>query len=171
MKKTKTAKSGVTRNVKTPSYGRMTSSPACAEGVGLNPRQLAIQKAKRKALYERNQRKFRLYWKACEGPALIEELKWHPTRKWRFDFAHPETMTAIEIEGGIWAGAKGRHTSGKGYSADVEKYNEATMAGWFRLRLTPEQITFANLERIAQMIRQRSGSGTVPGSLKEWGRK
>jgi len=47
-------------------------------------------------------------------------------------------MLAIEIEGGIWS--RGRHTRGKGYHQDCEKYNEATILGWRILRFTPGEL-------------------------------
>ena len=31
------------------------------------------------------------------------EYRFHPVRRWRFDFANPEYKVAIEFEGGIWA--------------------------------------------------------------------
>lgn len=46
--------------------------------------------------------------------------------------------TALEIEGGAWSG--GRHTRGKGFVADMEKYNEAQLLGWTIYRVTPEQV-------------------------------
>lgn len=63
----------------------------------------------------------------------VEEYRFHPERKWRFDFAWPLHKVALEIEGGIWSG--GRHTRGAGYAADCEKYNEAALAGWLVLRV------------------------------------
>ncbi|MBE3139168.1 MAG: hypothetical protein IMZ53_01140 [Thermoplasmata archaeon] len=60
------------------------------------------------------------------------EYKFHPFRKWRFDFAFPEILFALEIEGGVWS--KGRHTRGTGFIGDIDKYNEATMMGWRVLR-------------------------------------
>lgn len=63
---------------------------------------------------------------------LKAEYKFHPTRQWRFDFAFPHHKIAIELEGGIWTG--GRHTRGKGFESDCEKYNEAAKAGWLVLR-------------------------------------
>jgi very-short-patch-repair endonuclease len=140
---------------KFPSYGTAGASTACAAGAGLNPRQKAIRKAQRKALYARNQSNFRLLWRSICGPLLVEELQFNPDRKWRFDFAHPQTQTAIEIEGGARGRGKSRHTSFSGYANDCEKYNAAAMAGWFVIRLTPQQVTFKGLEQIAQMIRQR----------------
>ena len=86
-------------------------------------------------------------------PALVEEHRFHETRKWRFDFAHLETKTAIEIEGGVWSG--GRHTRGAGYAKDAEKYNEANFAGWSVIRLVGPMITFENCEKIKTLIESR----------------
>jgi len=66
------------------------------------------------------------------------EYRFHPTRRWRFDYAHPELMIAIEVEGGAFT--KGRHTRGKGFIADMDKYNTATIMGWRLLRYTPQQM-------------------------------
>lgn len=71
-------------------------------------------------------------------PAPVAELKFHPTRRWRFDYAWPEHRIALEVEGGIWAG--GRHTSAKGFLADMEKYNTAAAMGWRVLRITPKSL-------------------------------
>lgn len=63
------------------------------------------------------------------------EFRFDPTRRWRFDFAWPERKVALEVEGGAWTG--GRHTRGKGFLADIEKYNRAACLGWVLLRCTP----------------------------------
>lgn len=68
----------------------------------------------------------------------IKEHKFHPTRKWRFDYAIPAHKIAIEVEGGVWTG--GRHTSPKGFLNDMEKYNTATIMGWRLLRTTPDRL-------------------------------
>jgi hypothetical protein len=68
---------------------------------------------------------------------FVREYQFCRDRKWRFDYAVRDSL-AIEIEGGAWS--KGRHTRGKGFIADMEKYNTATMMGWRVLRFTPEQI-------------------------------
>jgi very-short-patch-repair endonuclease len=69
----------------------------------------------------------------------VREYKFHPERRWRFDFAYPIIKVAIEVEGGTWAG--GRHTRGYGFEADCEKYNEAALAGWSVIRVTPKMVT------------------------------
>ena len=68
---------------------------------------------------------------------LIPEHKFHPTRKWRFDWVLFDYKIAIEIEGGIWN--NGAHVRGKHYLSDMEKYNQAQILGWKVLRYTPEQ--------------------------------
>jgi very-short-patch-repair endonuclease len=97
--------------------------------------------------------RFAIYWQGVNGPLLTAEHKFHPTRRWRFDFANIPAKVAIEVEGGQWSG--GRHTRGSGYSADCEKYNEAQLCGWVVFRLTGEMITVTNLERIRDFIRGR----------------
>lgn len=67
-----------------------------------------------------------------------QEYRFHPRRRWRFDFAWAQRKVALEIEGGVWT--QGRHTRGQGYLRDLEKYNAAAVIGWRVLRLTPQQI-------------------------------
>lgn len=69
-----------------------------------------------------------------EGLNPRREFKFHPERKWRFDFAFPDRMLAIEIEG------RGRHQSFKGFAADIEKYNAAAKLGWRIMRYTPQMV-------------------------------
>lgn len=76
--------------------------------------------------------------KAVGVSAPISELRFHPTRKWRFDLAWPDLLVAVEVEGGSWSA--GRHTRGVGFEGDCEKYDEAQLAGWLVLRVTPHMI-------------------------------
>jgi hypothetical protein len=99
-----------------------------------------------------------------EIPPFEREYRFHPTRMWRFDFAWPEHMLALEIEGGAYGrpvichncGARvmrrlkdgrnimiregGRHTSGKGFEKDLEKYGEAAVLGWRVIRINDKMI-------------------------------
>lgn len=72
--------------------------------------------------------------------APIQEYPFHPTRRWRFDFAWPATKVAMEKEGVIYNKGGGRHQQKAGYEADCEKYAEALCLGWRVLRVTPKQI-------------------------------
>lgn len=72
------------------------------------------------------------------------EYRFHPLRRWRFDFAWPELKMALETEGGVWSG--GRHTRGKGFIDDCEKYNTAAVMGWLVLRVTSAHLKDGSLE-------------------------
>lgn len=71
-------------------------------------------------------------------PAPDPEHRFHPVRRWRFDFAWPDERVALEVEGGIWT--RGRHVRGKGALNDMEKYSEAAARGWRILRVTPDHL-------------------------------
>ncbi|MEE9710084.1 hypothetical protein [Aeromonas caviae] len=76
-------------------------------------------------------------------PDPVTELIFHPKRKWRFDYAWPASMIALEVHGGIHSG--GRHTRGRGFVEDLAKMNEATLLGWTVLEVTPEHIKSGQL--------------------------
>lgn len=98
---------------------------------------------------------FQLILKSLSLPAPVTEHRFHAERKWRFDFAWPDLKVALEVEGGIWVG--GRHTRGKGYLADVEKYNHAAAAGWCVLRCTPTTLLSGPmLDLLARVLRERA---------------
>ncbi len=79
-----------------------------------------------------------LHIKAVGIPEPMREYKFDPKRRWRADFAWPELMLLVEVEGGHWTG--GRHTRGSGFDKDCEKYAEAMLGGWKLLRVTSTHI-------------------------------
>lgn len=101
--------------------------------------------------YETNHNAFLFLCKSFGINGVVSELMFATEvgRKWRFDFAIPESKLAIEIEGGVWI--TGRHNRASGYLKDMEKYNTATVLGWRILRFTPEQI---GKEETYKMIQQ-----------------
>ena len=86
-------------------------------------------------------------WRAHDGAELAEEFRFHHTRRWRLDYAHLPSMTAIELQGGVWM-AKGGHNTGTGITRDCEKGNEAKFLGWTVFHLTKDMIHGANVQRI-----------------------
>jgi hypothetical protein len=74
------------------------------------------------------------------GFEWLPEFVFHSDRQWRFDYLiwNEQGRFALEIEGGAWT--RGRHTRGKGFIADMEKYNFAAIMGYRVLRFTPDQI-------------------------------
>ncbi len=68
----------------------------------------------------------------------VREYRFAPPRRWRFDFVVClPSKVAVEVEGGVWG--KSRHTTGKGYTDDCEKYSEAAALGWRVIRVTTDQ--------------------------------
>jgi very-short-patch-repair endonuclease len=88
-----------------------------------------------------------IFLQVCKAEGLpmpIPEHRFLHGRRFRFDFAWPDQKIALECEGGVWTG--GRHTRGKGFLSDMEKYNHAASLGWLVLRCTPG--TLLHLETI-----------------------
>jgi len=71
-------------------------------------------------------------------PDAQTEYRFHPVRKWRFDYAWPHHKLALEIDGGGFVA--GRHSRGLGIEKDCEKVNEAIALGWRVMRATPRQV-------------------------------
>ena len=67
------------------------------------------------------------------------EYQFHPTRKWRFDFAFPAAKVAVEYEG-TTGGKGGRHQRREGYAEDAVKYTEAALLGWKVIRVTSSTV-------------------------------
>jgi hypothetical protein len=86
-------------------------------------------------------------------PSPEIEFPFAPDRKWRFDYAWPDLMLAVEREGGAWVA--GRHTRGKGFKNDLEKYLAATVAGWTILRVDLEMIETGQAIQATQTILTR----------------
>ena len=99
----------------------------------------------------RLERRFLLYWQSLGGPELKREFRFHMDRKWRADFAHVESRTLIEVEGGIYV--QGRRNRPQGFAADAEKYLEAALAGWRVVRLADPLITAPMVERLIAFVR------------------
>jgi len=70
-------------------------------------------------------------------PYFVREHRFHPERRWRFDFADVQNKIAVEIDGGAFSG--GRHTRGGGFVADCEKINAAIVLGWRVFRYARRQ--------------------------------
>ena len=74
-------------------------------------------------------------------PAPTVELRFAPPRRWRFDLAWEGHRLACEIEGGVYLAGGSRHSRGRGFENDCEKYAEALCRGWRVLRVTTDMVT------------------------------
>ena len=79
------------------------------------------------------------------------EYVFHPTKKWRFDFAWPDELIAIEINGGTFRKGGGAHT-GAGFRRDCVKGLAAAELGWTIITVMPEHVLDG---RALQVIERR----------------
>ena len=91
---------------------------------------------------------FALHLRAAGIDGFEREYRFAPPRRWKFDFANPALMVALEVEGGTWT--RGRHCTGTGYAADCEKYSTAAVLGWRVLRFTTDQVKSGMALRMLQ---------------------
>ena len=81
---------------------------------------------------------FALQLRAHAVTGWTREFRFHPTRKWRFDFAFPEQKVAIELHGATYS--NGRHNRGAGMRNDADKVNAAQLMGWLTLTFTSDHL-------------------------------
>lgn len=86
-------------------------------------------------------------------PEPVMEFQFHPSRKWRFDWAWVDQKVALEIEGGAFVG--GRHTRGAGYTRDMAKYNAAQLLGWKVFRCVPNELLTVGFDTVKEALWQR----------------
>lgn len=91
---------------------------------------MTIDEARKLAKSEQRtslQDKFLTCWRG-DCPTPVAEYRFHPTRKWRFDFAWPEHKVAVELHGGAFV--QGAHVRGQHQASDFDKLNQAMLLGW-----------------------------------------
>lgn len=74
-----------------------------------------------------------LHIKADKLPLPVREYVFHPTRKWRFDFAWPAIKFAIEVQGGC-------HVVRARFHQDIRKRAAALLEGWSVLEVDAEAV-------------------------------
>lgn len=91
------------------------------------------------------------YWANEKALTLEQEYRFDPDRMFRFDFAFPSIMAAIEFEGGIYLSKSG-HNTAKHFTKDTDKYNRATILGWRVIRVTAKNYKTA-LQQLNDLIK------------------
>jgi len=100
------------------------------------------------------ERAFVTHWRQFGGdcPDPVTEHRFHDVRKFRFDFAWPSVLVAVEMHGIV------DHGSAKGINRDCEKNNLATLGKWSVFEVTTrmlEQDPIGVIEMIADFVRGR----------------
>lgn len=106
--------------------------------------------------------KFLDYWLLLAPDCLCPQLEYrfHDVRRFRFDFAWPEKLVAVELEGGTWI--RGAHTRGKRYASDCQKYNLAASLGWSVYRFTTDMLDRDPAGCVAQVKAALGGDEELP---------
>ena len=88
---------------------------------------------------------FPAYCRTARIPLPEAEHRFHPERRWRFDWAWPEHKVALEVQGGVWTG--GAHVRGARLLKEWEKLNALACLGYRILYCQPKDLL--KLETIA----------------------
>ena len=88
-----------------------------------------------KSVRVRSAEELALYLDAAGLGGYVREYRFHPKRRWRFDFAWVEAKVALEFNGGVFK--YGRHNRALGYLGDLEKLNTAQSLGWRVFQYAP----------------------------------
>ncbi len=97
------------------------------------------------------------------GVGIRERLREGGLKDWRFDFAWPELMLAVEVEGITSFGRNkngsmrlGRHQTGKGMEEDLRKYDKAINLGWNVYRcsgaMIKDGVAFNTIEKLIKAV-------------------
>jgi very-short-patch-repair endonuclease len=86
----------------------------------------------------------------------FRECPFHDRRNWRFDFAVPSHMLALEIDGGIYT--QGRHTRGVGFQEDLTKMQEAACLNWTVIRFSVQDVLTGRAKAVvARWLKRGNG--------------
>ena len=91
--------------------------------------------------------------KICGIENVLTEHRFaKPLRQWRFDYAIPNKMLAVEYHGhsGFIGGKASGHSTIKGLTSDCEKMNHAAYLGWTVIAFTA--LHFRESERIRHKL-------------------
>lgn len=96
---------------------------------------------------------------------ITSQYIFHPTRKWRLDFAFPDIKLGIEIQGY----GKG-HASYTSMAADHKKHNAAVEYDWEILyymsyQLTPDKIK-DTIAQVIYIVEKKKGIVSTPPPTK-----
>ena len=93
----------------------------------------------------------------------VPEYRFDALRRFRWDFAWPDQMLAVEVQGGIWRRRGGAHT-GTGAVRDCEKLSLGAILGWRVLVVTTDHVKSG---AAALWIQQALARGSSLGGDRE----
>ena len=76
--------------------------------------------------------------RAAKLPEPVREFRFHPVRRWRYDFAWLDAKLLCDVQGGLYG--QGRHVRAAGYENDAQKAAAAVLLGYRVLAVTAGMI-------------------------------
>jgi len=110
---------------------------------------------------ELNER-FAIILKGTTLPKPAREYRFDLKHRWAWDFAWPECMVALDIQGGTWNA--GGHVRGKGYENDCRKYSTASILGWTIILATTDMVESGE---VLALLEKALASRTSVSTLEE----
>lgn len=104
---------------------------------------------------------FQLKAAGIEQPERQHRFAAQHGREWRWDFAWPSKMIAVEIQGGIWKRGGGAHSHPTDILRNMLKYNAAAALGWRLLQFSTDQVKSGD----ALQYTERVLEGKLPDPL------
>jgi len=92
------------------------------------------------------------------------QYRFHPTRKYRFDFAWPTIKIAVEVQG-YGAG----HTSLPGMTQDYNRHLDAMLLNWKIVFLTSVHLKSDNVDTSLKRIAKLMGIPSTPNPIRPKG--
>jgi hypothetical protein len=86
----------------------------------------------------------------CRTAGLPMPVFQHPVRRFRIDFAYPQLMLAIEVDG------YRAHATARAFQTDLERQNTLVALGWTVLRFTWHDVV-RRPDHVARLIREAIG--------------
>lgn len=77
--------------------------------------------------------------------SAVREFRFHPTRKFRADFAWLDKKVIMEVDGGLHV--QGGHSRGAAREYDMARDAEAMMLGWKVVRVSTKQFKNGDADR------------------------
>lgn len=115
-----------------------------------------------RAKREQFERMFAQQFAALRLAAPLPQFKFAKAlgREWTADFAWPDLMLLVEIDGGIWRCGGGAHSRPAAILRDMAKHNDATLLGWRVLRFSSDEVKSGHAVRFVERV--MDSRGTVP---------
>jgi hypothetical protein len=95
-------------------------------------------RTEKKKRHNQGEEAFGFWCRALKLPTPQRNFRFHPTRKFEIDWAWPQYLIGVEIQGGIWVG--GAHARPMNIVRDMTKHNLLLDFGWRVWHFTPKEV-------------------------------